>query len=330
MYPEKILNLKTAHRLTFIISFLFLCGALYSQWTESVCGNNNWLIASVLFTDPQTGYVSAVDKDLNCTVYRSENGGESWENNFQLPPQKFLTCLFFPDNLTGFGIGSPGTFVKTTNSGISWDLINTQMEGQYGSLYFLDSQTGFAAGGNEKGNKGFISVTSNGGMNWNIIYREGYGYYCVYFTDSKTGYVSGNGGIVLKSTDAGSSWNRIYSAGLYSLTCIRFIDINTGFIFGGNAAGSKGIILKTTDAGLSWVKKDAPAALNSAYFINSTTGYAAGNSGMIIHTTDGGENWDVMPSGTNNILLSVHFIDENRGFITGNNGVFLKTGSKGK
>ena len=70
------------------------------------------------------------------------------------------------------------------------------------SVYFTDSQTGWAVG-----EFGVILQTTNGGINWSGQMSEplctlG----CVYFYDDQIGWAVGYKNVILKTTDGGTNW----------------------------------------------------------------------------------------------------------------------------
>lgn len=74
------------------------------------------------------------------------------------------------------------------------------------SVFFIDSNTGYAVGGSV----GTILKTINGGTNWISQTNPGtYGLKSVYFTDTNNGYVVGSDGKILKTTNGGSTWTAL-------------------------------------------------------------------------------------------------------------------------
>lgn len=232
------------------------------------------------------------------------------------------------------------------------------------SIYFLNTDTGFASGSN-----GTIIKTTDGGSSWatahsNTTERIS----SLHFTNIQTGFaVCGSG--LLKTTDSGENW--FFQDSASWLTGIRFINQDTGF-----ACGS-GIILKTTDGGNTWVRQpgmsgtvisffaaDAdvfyigsdysyilktinggidwdvihgpgfPVYYYGLHFMNPDTGFAAGGgwamgseAGIIMKTTDGGTSWGGFTS--DKTVRSVHFVSNTSGYAAGNYGTIYKTNDTG-
>lgn len=112
-----------------------------------------------------------------------------------------------------------------------------------------------------------------------------------------------------------------------NLTCVKFIDTNTGY-----AVGDAGTIIKTTNGGIDWVIQNSGTTqkLNSVYFIDAMNGYAVGYN-VILKTIDGGTNWSIQKSGLSYAeLFSVYFINKDSGYIVGGDGQILKTTNGGE
>ena len=100
-----------------------------------------------------------------------------------------LYSVHFPDDNTGYTVGSNGTILKFTDGGNS--LINTSI-GTINDLFsicFQNADTGFAAGAN-----GTILKTINGGNTW-ITQTSGTQsrLNSVFLLNTDTMYIAGNG-----------------------------------------------------------------------------------------------------------------------------------------
>ena len=84
-----------------------------------------------------------------------------------------LNSIYFVNNDTGWVVGyrswSPAPIFKTTNGGNSWFEQTSGTYGELGSVHFIDSNIGWAAGAglnNISSYGGYILNTTNGGINW--------------------------------------------------------------------------------------------------------------------------------------------------------------------
>ncbi len=57
---------------------------------------------------------------------------------------KFLTKIYFVDSLNGFISGDSGIILKTTNAGISWNILNTGIVNNIENIFFINKNLGFA------------------------------------------------------------------------------------------------------------------------------------------------------------------------------------------
>ena len=181
--------------------------------------------------------------------------------------------------------------LKTTNGGTSW---NPQTSGTWfhlHSVYFINNDIGWAAGGLPT-IAGLILKTTDGGSNWINQFDSNAALLSIYFIDNIKGWAVGS----------------------------EYIG-----------SGSQGVIFKTTNGGENWENQtiDTIFSLNSVYFTDQDTGWAVGSNGIILNTINGGVNWNPQTSGTIMFLQSIHFVNNNTGWAVGGNGTILKTTNGG-
>jgi photosystem II stability/assembly factor-like uncharacterized protein len=198
--------------------------------------------------------------------------------------------------MTGYAVGG-NSILKTINGGENWVSLNIpNIVYNLNSVYFIDTITGFAAGGGHAGWDigALIIQTINGGADWNVSFLySSPTFYCnfktVYFIDSKIGYASG------------------YASGSF------------GWYFG----------YMTTDGGYNWTLGGALMSVSSYHFPGLDVGYAVGSLGEIAKTLNGGIDWILQSSGTTKTLKSVYFTDSETGCIVGDSGIILTTTNGG-
>jgi photosystem II stability/assembly factor-like uncharacterized protein len=203
------------------------------------------------------------------------------------------------------------------------------------SVYFIDANTGFAAG-----DTGVILRTVNGGSNWTII-NSGTNKRLnqIMFINSTTGFAPSDT-VTYRSSDCGVTWSYIiHGVGMY----VSFINQTTGFAF-----GSPVILCKTTNSGLSW-STVAPfwvvGGVTRICFRNENTGYASGwvwnmmnntYSALIRKTSDSGYNWANIYTGLVDgwaVISDCNFISDSFGValeVEGYNYSFHKTTNAGQ
>ena len=151
---------------------------------------------SIYFINENTGFISGYAIALKTT-----DQGASWANMnapFISGFENFREIYFFNENL-GLYVSDAGRIVKTTNSGATWNVMNSGTTQSLFGVKFIDAQTGYACG-----NAGAIVRTTDGGENWfgqtsplNEILTD------VWFTNANTGYISSWSGKILKTTNGG-------------------------------------------------------------------------------------------------------------------------------
>ena len=165
------------------------------------------------------------------------------------------------------------------------------------NLYFIDAQTGWAAG-----EDGTIIHTSDGGDSW-IVQNSTVPSFIVdvFFINENLGWalafrnVFPFGTIILKTTNSGNTWiAEDYPDDNAFMNTIFFFDSLNGWVGGTYIAG-------TTNGGVTWVEADVDSSMISGLpvfnfnFYNKQFGYACGGyldlAGVIWRTTNYGESW---------------------------------------
>jgi len=194
---------------------------------------------TVFFTSATTGYSAGYS-----TIYKSINGGNSWSsiyNNVNF----FLNDIYFTDLNTGYAVGyangSSGIILKTTNSGLNWNIIDPLSAYRFNSIQFTNDSVGFIATDGGK-----ILKTNNYGNNWITLSVLGTSdnFLSLFFTSEDNGFAVGIGSTIVGTTNGGSNWDSQLSSSIQPLTSVYFADGNTGY-----AVGNGGTIIKTTNGG---------------------------------------------------------------------------------
>ena len=349
----------------------------YGTILKTTDAGNNWNVIrdneeerllSVDFTDALNGV--AVGSDLvgfgGGKILRTNDGGVNWVDVPNIPDLG-LFAVKFPTPNIGYAAGNSGTILKTTDTGESWIQLSSNTTTHFYTLFFLNEDTGYVAGGDQ----GKLFKTIDGGQTWEqvtSISPSWGGFTSVFFTDSNTGYVGTTNGWLFKTTDGGVNWT-MQASGSGLIREISFYDSNNGYfvsdggdvgkttdggttwsitpLISGCAAysislttdssayvvGCNGNILKTTDAGQSWTQCRTGITSTDLYsitFTNSSNGYAVGTNSTIIKTENSGYSWELINSPVSGIYLnSVFFKDQDNGFIAGSSGTLLTSSNAG-
>src|SRR5262245_31202623 len=93
---------------------------------------------------------------------------DSWFWQNPIPQGNKLNSIFAIDGNNVFGAGECGIVIKSTNSGLSWVLTHLPDTGSFNSIYFIDNNTGWIAGGIYRSPNmvNVIYKTTNSGLSW--------------------------------------------------------------------------------------------------------------------------------------------------------------------
>ncbi len=309
----------------------------YGTILKTTDNGNEWIklntdftdqLLSLDFVDVSTGFAGGTDQLLKKTT----DAGQTW-NDLILPsaPNYYIYDIDFINASTGYVLGFflfESRIWKTTDGGSSWSTQTTGGANYLNNLYFLNANTGFASGGSFGGE---VIRTTNGGVNWNLIYTDSYAKHSMIFLNAQTGYCGSDQGRMYRTTDAGNSWNFVLSDGGIDVHSLNFINATTGFGF-----GSGSVYIKTTDGGDNWYESQTiGASTSSQYFdaavTSSGTIHAAGTYGAMVRSTNSGADFTFKPSVTDGYVSDIEFINTTTGYaVTGfNHGDILKTTDAG-
>jgi photosystem II stability/assembly factor-like uncharacterized protein len=189
-----------------------------------------------------------------------------------------------------------------------------------------------------------IMISSNGGVNWSLSafsptsIAEFYG---IDMINQNTGFICGSRSAVYKTTNAGVSWDSLVipnmPAGL-TLSCIDFVDSQTGWVFSRTAVTGDSTIFKTTNGGVNWFRQKLGPNTGTSYLIynasmiDANTGWVLNNRPRPCRTTDGGTTWDSTALGDNYLAGSLYDIEMYNaltGYCVGSNNRVYKTTNGG-
>ena len=191
-------------------------------------------------------------------------------------------------------------FISTVFGQQFWLPISTPVQHTLRTIYFIDSQTGWAAG-----DSGTIVCTMNGGQSWEIQQSNVSSQILdIFFINELEGWAISLdlelpvfGTILLHTRDSGYSWsNQLYPQENIFFRTILFLDSLNGWM-----GGENGVLVYTVDGGNSWT----PAAVDSGVFAHfpiinlnfydRQLAFACGGAfdlaGVIWRSTDSGQHW---------------------------------------
>ena len=246
----------------------------------------------VFFTDLQNGWAAG----YSGSVVHTTDGGETWTSQ-DISTNNDINKLFFINTSIGWAAGGFFDFLSgsygraiynTTDGGNNWNLqYYMSFETQMHSIYFIDNNTGYAAGGVG------IMKTTNGGSSWSVQQTlSSFSLADIFFKNSSNGFVVGqylgvpHYSVIFKTTNGGNNWNEISLGTNEALDGIYFTNELNGWAVGNDysSGNNSALIYRTTDGGDNWVKQNIPTFnnLESVFFINDAKGWAVGGLGSII------------------------------------------------
>ncbi len=251
---------------------------------QKVLVNSEFRLKSFYFLDQTTGYAIGGSYISTGLLYKTTDGGVTWQDNLNSFFYQHFYNLYFGNQLTGY-LSSFNGLYKTTNAGANWDMVLTLTVQNvnypsYRRIHFFDVNTGIFLS-----DSGKIYKTTDQGASWSISYvNPDYSFRDINFINSSTGFIIGLNGIVLKTTDQGSNWNIINIGTSASLFSLKFTNGLIGYLTKENG------VLKTTDGGNSWqeVLQQGSDTLFSVFFLNPEVGYVGGTNGKVFKTITGG------------------------------------------
>jgi len=214
-----------------------------------------------------------------------------WHRQNPLVQDNTLNAIQMFNMKTTVACGDRGTFIKTTDSGITWDATSLLLFDSLNlyALNFLDSAYGMMCG-----DGGLIFKTTDGGISWSkIITVTTVTLRGICVVDKSLAIAVGRSGTILKTIDGGKNWVREAFEGFGEFKSIRML--RPDFI---TITARQGVIYKSNDSGSTWRRITIIADtsligndINGQVFTNDNTALVVGETGGIFKTTDGGTTW---------------------------------------
>jgi photosystem II stability/assembly factor-like uncharacterized protein len=192
-----------------------------------------------------------------------------------------------------------------------WDLQTSGVTDQLSSVYFVDVNTGWAAGKNNT-----ILKTADGGKTWSrVLEREegGNEFSSIFFTNAKEGWAQGR--ILLHSSDGGETWRPASPLperkSLGDGGAVGSIRLQTGQF------GTSDRLFKSEDGGTTWtdISKLPRNDFRAIFALDPQHVWVVGDYGRYALTTDGGATWQEPPMPVKCRLTQVYFVSPRIGWI---------------
>lgn len=316
----------------------YVLGSYSDAFAKTTDGGNTWVKSTTL---PQDFYYDMIvfneqriivsgSYSGTSNIYLTTDGGATWTAS--AAGNLSIFSMTFLDSLTGFAGSEGGMAYKTTNGGLSWNVVTTlnalptdaffSMFNQGSNLYFMSYDSTLYI--STDAGATFTSSQFLPSGNIAIVMRAG----AVF---GSTVYLAGDLGSFYKSTNNGSTWQTPtvnakldFIQGIYANQSGKIIAVGSPST---PTTGQQ--IIVSSNGGDTWNSFSLTAAdadLRSITMIDQSTGYTVGSSGSIWKTTNGGFNWiKYSGSTTEQAFNGVDFYNAQYGFTAGNNGEAWKT-----
>ena len=225
------------------------------------------------------------------TFMSTTNSGVNWSishnaDGFKPGDYSFLWDAWFFNMTTGIVCGSTSQIWRTTNGGISFDSISSNIGTgvDLKGIHFINTMTGYIGCSN-----GDILKTTDSGTNWFRIITGSYAWIRNIYAIDKRIYCPASQSLIITSFDGGESWFKdTVSIAPNVLYDVAFRDTLNGMVCGMNFAAI------TSDAGATWQQCNvtlAPSSFKSIVYRNNSW-YLTGNPKWIYRSSNNGVTWD--------------------------------------
>jgi photosystem II stability/assembly factor-like uncharacterized protein len=251
-------------------------------------------------------------------ILRSSDSGETFELILSAVGNGIdLWGVQMVNDTLGWACGLYQTLLRTTDTGLTWQMVTPGLNQHFWALNFLNEQYGMIACGN-----GVVLKTLDGGNTWTQIQAgDTRPLYTIDVIDSLHITAAGEfgnefqyeGGKNVYSSNAGVTWIQNPDIPTYSdANWIQFIDTNTGY-----KTNTDGGIYKTTNGGESWFNPAVNATSEwQIQLLEDGTGYSCGEQWSALNfykRTNGLDNWSRLF--LNDDFSDVFFLNEQLGYV---------------
>ena len=251
--------------LAILISFILLTPAVaQDQWEIVELGIDSFdfldrqrpinRLYDVQFINRDTGFIGG-----GCIVFghlrvgllfKTEDGGKTWNHT----SENYIPCtsIHLVDESKGFLLGNGNTLYTVSDSGHSW-IFDPILE-NVNDIFFINDSTVWAC--SDLSQDGWtdhcIFKTTNGGGDWEIVYKPAQSIYSLFFIDERSGWAVGESGLIAEFSLNGG-WKTIPVETDLCLKKVFFVDRANGWISGGyldwNSLEFQSIFMRTVDGG---------------------------------------------------------------------------------
>jgi hypothetical protein len=129
------------------------------DFTSFYLNGNEGKATAIMFTDINTGYITASVWDGTGAVSRTTDGGSNWLTTMVAQPMQDIHFPISGASLKGYAVGDSGTILVTWDAGLTWLPSISGTSERLNGVYFIDLELGIVVG-----ELGTILRTTNGGL----------------------------------------------------------------------------------------------------------------------------------------------------------------------
>jgi len=279
---------------------------------------------SIHFINDTIGYISGGNTFYNSKLYKTVNGGNTWDSIPTNVGKTLYHITSYPNNKI-FVAGFDAKIVNNQNGMWQTHQVHTKPTWMpIKQIAFANTNTknyAIACGGIYF-NKGILLKSTDNFLTYEqtTINNELHG---LAFTNDSTIIAVGYG-LIVKSNNYGRTWENANVEGDVYVA----IDFANEFV--GYVVGEQGSILKTIDGGINWqyLRKANSVAQKryrfaAVYFIDELNGFITGEKGILWQTEDGGENWQIQIIDKTHHYTSITTVNQ-KIILVGKNGVVVQ------
>ena len=259
---------------------------------ETQYTNDSLNVVNIFFLDEKYGWASGFStyyEPYGTFLLKTTNGGTNWNSEFLRLGEVIVNSLYFLDSLTGFAVGGPQVFHRTTDGGSTWEPVLLDSAVVSGippiTIKFYNSQYGYACGG-VRDIVGVVWRTTDGGLSWTTVVDTltTEPLYDIHIFDSLHVIAMGGdpefGSSQVVSTDGGNTWEYKSLGVFYYPVSVDFRTSTEGWV----PMGEQSFFLYSLDSGENWTIVTTPdsARIARICFTDSTHGYGIGPYGTIV------------------------------------------------
>jgi len=325
------------------IAVLFLAILAAPSLAQPPVAFNDAAIRAVQFIDQSEGWAVGDDG----VIWHSIDGGKTWERQ-KSGTRASLRGVHFQTPYTGWAVGrvettsgSVGVMLRTTDGGLHWDEVGTNVLPGLHAVRFFDDRSGFVCGDGSPAFASGMFTTADGGRTWKPVsgVRLPSCRAAAFIPGKRSGVVAGAWGRLGTLSQDGryqeSELDPLAGRTVHAVctTTTHQSGLPTAF-----AAADGGVVLSSTDGGRSWGFVNlglSPEALAACDFrccaaFGSHVWVAGKPGGFVLHSADHGKTWGIQKTELSVPVNGLYFLSHEIGWMVGELGCILGTTDGGK